>query len=32
MMFSPVGTVVGGAMKVGKLLGDGLSALGVGTD
>lgn len=30
MMFSPVGTVVGGAMKVGKLLGDGLSALGVG--
>ena len=32
MMFSPVGTVVGGAMKAGKLLGDGLSALGVGTD
>ena len=32
MMFSPVGTVVGGAMKVGKLLGDGLTAIGVGTD
>ena len=32
MMFSPVGTVLGGAMKAGKLLGDGLSALGVGTD
>lgn len=32
MMFSPVGTVVGGAMKVGKLLGDGLTAMGVGTD
>lgn len=32
MMFSPVGTIVGGAMKVGKFLGDGLSALGVGTD
>lgn len=27
MMFSPVGTIVGGAMKAGKLLGDGLSAL-----
>ena len=32
MMFSPVGTIVGGAMKAGKLLGDGLSTLGVGTD
>ena len=32
MMFSPVGTILGGAMKAGKLLGDGLSALGVGTD
>lgn len=32
MMFSPVGTLAGGAMKVGKFLGDGLSALGVGTD
>ena len=32
MMFTPVGTIVGGAMKVGKFLGDGLSALGVGTD
>ena len=32
MMFSPVGTVLGGAMKAGKLLGDGLTSLGVGTD
>ncbi len=33
MMFSPVGTIVGGAMKAGRLLGDGLSALvGGGTD
>ena len=32
MMFSPVGTILGGAMKAGKLLGDGLTALGVGTD
>lgn len=32
MMFSPVGTLVGGAMKAGKFIGDGLSALGVGTD
>ena len=32
MMFSPVGTVLGGAMKAGKLLGDGLTALGVRTD
>ena len=33
MMFSPVGTVLGGAMKAGKLLGDGLTALvGGGTD
>ena len=32
MMFSPVGTIIGGAMKAGKLLGDGLTALGVGTD
>ena len=32
MMFSPVGTMLGGAMKAGKLLGDGLTALGVGTD
>ena len=32
MMFSPVGTIVGGAMKVEKFLGDGLSAIGVGTD
>lgn len=32
MMFSPVGTIVGGAMKVGKFIGDGLTALGIGTD
>lgn len=33
MMFSPVGTIVGGAMKVGKFIGDGLTALvGGGTD
>lgn len=33
MMFSPVGTIVGGAMKAGKFIGDGLSALvGGGTD
>lgn len=30
MMFSPVGTIFGGAMKVGKFIGDGLSALGIG--
>ena len=32
MMFSPVGTVIGGAMKVGGLLSDGLNAAGLGTD
>lgn len=33
MMFSPVGTILGGAMKAGKFIGDGLSALvGGGTD
>lgn len=33
MMFSPVGTIVGGAMKAGKFIGDGLTALvGGGTD
>lgn len=32
MAFSPVGTIIGGAMKAGKFLGDGLTALGVGTD
>lgn len=33
MMFSPVGTVFGGAMKAGKFIGDGLTALvGGGTD
>lgn len=30
MMFSPVGTIFGGAMKAGKFIGDGLSALGIG--
>lgn len=32
MMFSPVGTIFGGAMKAGKFIGDGLSTLGIGTD
>ena len=32
MMFSPVGTILGGAMKAGKFVGDGLTALGIGTD
>ena len=32
MMFAPTGTLLGGAMKAGKFIGDGLSALGVGTD
>ena len=33
MMFSPVGTILGGAMKAGKFIGDGLTALvGGGTD
>lgn len=33
MMFSPVGTIFGGAMKAGKFIGDGLTALvGGGTD
>ena len=32
MMFSPVGTIVGGAMKAGKFIGDGLTALVGGTD
>ena len=33
MMFSPVGTTLGGAMKAGKFIGDGLTALvGSGTD
>lgn len=31
-MIPGVGTVIGGAMKVGELLSDGLTALGVGTD
>lgn len=33
MMFSPIGTTLGSAMKVGKFIGDGLTALvGGGTD
>lgn len=32
MTMGPVGTMIGGAMKVGGLLSDGLTALGVGTD
>lgn len=32
MGFAPVGTIVGGAMKVGAFIGDGLQALGGGTD
>lgn len=32
MGFSPVGTIVGGAMKVGGFVGDALSSMGVGTD
>ena len=32
MGFSPVGTVIGGAMKVGAFVGDALSFMGVGTD
>lgn len=32
MTLGPTGAIVGGAMKVGGLLSDGLTALGVGTD
>ena len=32
MTMGPTGAIIGGAMKVGGLLSDGLSALGVGTD
>lgn len=32
MAFAPVGTIVGGAMKVGAFVGDALSAAGLGTD
>ena len=32
MTMGPTGALIGGAMKVGGLLSDGLSALGVGTD
>jgi hypothetical protein len=31
-MFAPVGTAIGGAMKVGAFIGDGLTAMGLGTD
>jgi hypothetical protein len=32
MTMGPTGTIIGGSMKVGGLLSDGLTALGVGTD
>lgn len=32
MGFTPVGTIIGGAMKVGGFVGDALSSMGVGTD
>jgi hypothetical protein len=32
MTMGPYGAIIGGAMKVGGLLSDGLTALGVGTD
>jgi hypothetical protein len=32
MSFAPIGTIIGGAMKVGAFIGDGLAAMGVGTD
>lgn len=32
MMFAPVGTAIGGAMKIGAFIGDGLTAMGLGTD
>ena len=32
MMFAPVGTIIGGAMKVGAFIQDGLQAMGGGTD
>lgn len=32
MMFAPVGTIVGGAMKAGAFIQDGLQAMGGGTD
>ena len=32
MNFAPIGTIIGGAMKVGAFIGDGLAAMGVGTD
>lgn len=31
-MFAPVGTVISGAMKIGAFVGDGLTAMGLGTD
>ncbi len=32
MMFAPVGTAIGGVMKIGAFVGDGLTAMGLGTD
>jgi len=32
MTMGPYGAIIGGAMKVGGLLSDGLTAMGVGTD
>ena len=32
MGFSPIGTIVGGAMKLGSFMGDALSTMGIGTD
>jgi len=32
MTMGPYGAIIGGAMKIGGLLSDGLTALGVGTD
>lgn len=31
-MFAPVGTAISGAMKIGAFVGDGLTAMGLGTD
>lgn len=32
MGFSPIGTIAGGAMKLGSFMGDALSSMGIGTD
>lgn len=32
MGFSPIGTIAGGAMKLGSFMGDALTSLGIGTD